>query len=171
MILIISLCKEKISEFEFVRPLEKLVGKCAVRNVRDVKENDIRDAKKIILSGTALADFEYLNHDFSWLKKTEKPVLGICAGMQVIAQAFDIPLEKKTTIGVKSVEVIKENKLAEGSFNAYFLHTLTGSGDFDVLATSEGVPCMIKHPKKEIYGCIFHPEVMNEQIIARFLER
>ena len=169
MTLIISLCKDKLSELEFVRPIELLVGECTVKHHSKVKTNDIKNANRIILTGTALADFEYLNGNFEWLKTTDKPVLGICAGMQIIAKQFGIPLKKKTTIGVRPVEVVKENKLCDATFNAYFLHTLTGTGNFETLAKSEGTPCMIKHPQKQIFGCIFHPEVMNEEIIREFV--
>jgi len=170
MILIIDTCKENLSEMEFVRPVALLVENHNVVHCTRVKQSDIDEAEKIIITGTALKDFEYLKHDFSWLLKTEKPVLGICAGMQIIAKTFGVPLEDFVTIGPRQVEVVAENKLATGKFNAYFLHTKTGTGDFQTLAVTEGKPCMIKHPKKEIYGCIFHPEVMNEEIIRRFLQ-
>ena len=168
MILIISTCKEKLSELEFVLPIQNIVGKSVVKSYEEITDKDISAAKKIILTGTALKDFEYLKHDFSWLKKVKVPVLGICAGMQIIAKELGIKLVDKTNIGVKQVQVVQENKLASGTFNAYFLHTKTGTGNFKALAVSDGVPCMIKHPEKEIYGCIFHPEVINEGIIRSF---
>ncbi len=170
MILIISTCKEELSEMEFVRPVALLVEDHMVKHCTKIKPDDIRKADKIIITGTALKDFDYLQCDFSWLLNLEKPVLGICAGMQVIAKAFGVELEDFVTIGPRQVEVVAENKLAEGTFNAYFLHTKTGTGSFLTLAATEGRPCMIKHPKKEIYGCIFHPEVMNEEIIRRFIK-
>ena len=169
MILIISTCKEELSEIEFVRPIAMLAEGHNVVHYSKIRPEDIKAAKKIIITGTALKDFDYLKGDFSWLKNYDKPVLGICAGMQIIAQAFGVPLEDYVTIGQQPVEVTAENKLAEGKFNAYFLHTKTGTGQFKTLATTNGKPCMIKHPEKEIYGCIFHPEVMNEDIVKRFV--
>jgi len=168
VILIISTCKEKLSELEFVRPIQ-LLTKGIVKHFKDVKEEDISKADKIIICGTALKDFEYLEGGFSWLSNIDKPVLGICSGMQIIAQTYGVPLEDFVAIGPRKVEVVKENKLAKGEFSAYFLHTKTGIGDFEVLAVTDSTPCMIKHPKKEIYGCIFHPEVMNESMIKEFI--
>ena len=167
--LIISTCKEKLSELEFVRPIQ-LLTKGKVKHYSEVSKDDVEKADKIIICGTALKDFDYLEGDFSWLKEYDKPVLGICAGMQIIATTFGVPLQEFEAIGPKKVTVVKENKLIEGEFNAYFLHTKTGIGDFQVLAETDGQACMIKHPERDIYGCIFHPEVMNEKLIMGFIQ-
>lgn len=167
MILIINTCKEELSEMEFVRPVALLVKNHVIKHFTKIKKEDLSSADKIIITGTALKDFDYLETDYSWMKNYNKPVLGICAGMQIIAKAFGLPFEEDTQIGPQKVEVVKENKLCTGEFKAYFLHTKTISG-FETLATSNGKPCVIKHPEKEIYGVIFHPEVMNEEIIKKF---
>lgn len=169
MTLIISACKDKLSELEFVLPIQKIVGECVVKHCSKVTDVDIAKAERIIIAGTALKDFDYLKHDWSWLKTVDKPVLGICAGMQVIAQAFGIPLEDFVTIGPRKVTVVKENALAEGEFEAYFLHTKTATTGFDVLATTDDKPRMVQVKGKRIYGCIFHPEVMNEGILKNFV--
>ena len=169
MILIISTCADKLSELEFVRPIAMLFEEHIIQHYSQVKQADIKAAEKIIIAGTALKDFEYLKGEFGWLSNTDKPVLGICSGMQLIAQAYGIELEEFVAIGPGPIEIIAENKLASGKFNAYFLHTKTGAGGFKTLATTNGRPCMIKHAEKEIYGCIFHPEVMNEDIIMNFV--
>lgn len=168
MILIVSMCKEKLSELEFVKPLTKFTG-YTLRHYSEIKKLDIARADKIIITGTALKDFDYLQGNFSWIKTCNKPILGICAGMQVIARAFNAQLEDFTTIGPRKVTVVKKNELVKGDFDAYFLHTKTASTGFDVLATTDGKPCMVKHPTKPIYCCIFHPEVMNENIISDFV--
>ncbi|HSU72364.1 MAG TPA: hypothetical protein VLJ21_00765 [Candidatus Binatia bacterium] len=169
MTLVISTCAEELSELEFVRPLTELLG-CKAKHYRSVTQKDLEKADCIVISGTALKDFAYLDADWSWLKTIDKPVLGICAGMQVIAKAFGISLKDHTVIGPRRVEVVAENSLIEGECEAYFLHTKTGIGHFRVLAKSEGTPCIIKHPEKEVYGVIFHPEVMNEEILEAFLQ-
>lgn len=168
MILIISTCREKLSELEFVKPIESIVKNCKIRHCRNLTPDDIKTADKIIITGTALKDFDYLKQDFSWLKEIKKPVLGICAGMQIIAKVFGFPLEDFMMIGKHPAEVAVENKLVNGDFFAYFLHTKTGFGNFKVLAESNEKPCLIRHPEKEIYACSFHPEVLNPEILERF---
>ncbi|VVB81979.1 Glutamine amidotransferase class-I [uncultured archaeon] len=169
MILIVNVCRDKLSEMEFVRPLAMLIKDHVIVHYSKVKLADRKSAEKIIIAGTALKDFDYLEGKFSWLKKTKRPVLGICAGAQVIGKEFGLKLEDFTLIGPQKVEVIKKNSLADGAFNAYFLNTKIVTG-CDTLATSNGKPCMFKIPEKEIYGCLFHPEVLNESIIGRFLK-
>ena len=170
MILVISTCEDKLSELEFVRPIELLAGTCVTKHCTSVTQKDIASADKIIITGTALKDFDYLQADWNWLKTTGKPVLGICAGMQVIAQAFGVQLEDFVTIGPRRVKVAKENLLVSGEFEAYFLHTKTAAKGFDVLATTDGKPCIVQIAGKHVYGCIFHPEVMNEGIIRNFVQ-
>ena len=170
MILIISTCREKLSELEFAVPVQNLIPESKVINYNAIKKKDILAADKIIITGTALKDFEYLNHNFSWLKKFRKPVLGICAGMQIIAKVFGAKLIDCKNIGVKKIKILKENQLAYADFNAYFLHTKTiQGGEFEVLATVDGAPAIIKHNQKNIYCCIFHPEVLNAEIIRNFV--
>ena len=169
MIVIISTCKEKLSELEFVEPLKKIVGNCIVVSYKKIDEKEILKADKIIISGTCLKDFDYLNCDFGWLKTYAKPVLGICAGMQIIAKEFGARLIDCASFGIKKVETICDNKICKGNFSAYFLHTKNAAEGFEILATANNRPVVIKHGEKEIYGCIFHPEVLNTEIIKNFV--
>ncbi len=169
MILIINVCRDKLSEMEFVRPLAMLAEDHVIVHYSKVKLADRKAAEKIIIAGTALKDVDYLDGKFSWLKKTKRPVLGICAGAQIIAKEFGLILEDFALIGPQKVEVVGKNILAEGIFNAYFLNTKIVNGCHP-LAVSNGKTCMFRIAEKEIYGCLFHPEVLNENIIQGFLK-
>ncbi|MEK6849916.1 MAG: gamma-glutamyl-gamma-aminobutyrate hydrolase family protein, partial [Nanoarchaeota archaeon] len=103
MKLVISTCADPLSESEFVAPIVKLVGECVVRKCNKVKPEDIAQADSIIITGTALADFVYLKQKWDWLKTFKKPVLGICAGMQVLALAHGGKLVNQERIGVHPV--------------------------------------------------------------------
>jgi len=178
-VLIINVCKEKLSYFEFVKPIENIVKKsglrCKVKNYLELKEKDLKEVDKIIICGTALKDFDYLNHikKFEWIKEINKPIFGICAGMQIISKIFALSLVKKTLIGKYKVKVIKKKKLINKNFYAYFLNSMAikTNKNFDILAKINRVPCLIKHKNKEIYACLFHPEVYNDEIILNFLNQ
>lgn len=178
MILIISTCLDKLSEFEFVEPLENILKKSQIRfftkSYLRIDYQDLDKAKKVIICGTALKDFNYLKNinKFNWLKEFKKPVLGICAGMQVIAKIWENRLIKKVRIGQFDVKLVQENNLmAKKEFKSYFLNSKTVKVNelFVVLAKSGNIECMIKHRYKEIYGCLFHPEVLNQEIIINFV--
>lgn len=170
MILIISTCREKLSDLEFVEPIKRMVEKFIVKRFDNVNQNDLKTADKVIICGTALKDFDYLEENWSWVESYDKPLLGICAGAQVMGKAYGLHLKDETSIGQQKVEAIKQNKLCDGEFNAYFLHTKNVEG-LETLATSNGKPCILKHPKKEHYAVIFHPEVMSKHIIINFLQK
>lgn len=177
MILIINVCLDKLSEFEFVKPVENILKKSGIRfftkHYFDLKKDELNNAEKIIICGTALKDFDYLENiaRFDWLKNYKKPILGICAGIQVIARVFDNDLIEKVKIGRLKVDVIQKNKLiSKKEFYSYFLNSkaIKIKKNFDILANSGKLNCMFKYKNKEIYGCLFHPEVLNPEIIINF---
>lgn len=179
MILIISTCKEKLSEEEFVRPIADIIGKKLGQKYRVLKYtliknvNDLKRYNKIIICGTALQDFEYLKHlkRFSLLKEIDQPVLGICSGAQIIGSVFGAKLVNCREIGIVSVKVIKKNSLFSENFEAYALHQLAlhKLSNFEILARSRKAVQAIKLKEKEIYGILFHPEVRKEEIIHKFI--
>ncbi len=166
-LLIINTCSNKLNEREFVLPFEN-------KNSRTNHYSKLKDlgwADKILITGTALADNEYLSelNKFNWLKKIDKPVLGICSGAQIIASVFGGNIIENREIGM--VEV-KGNLFGRKSFQAYSLHQngISKLGEFDVLAESKTSIHAIKHKHKEIYGVVFHPEVRNKWVIEKFTE-
>jgi GMP synthase-like glutamine amidotransferase len=163
---------------EFVMPIlaiaEKL-GNCTVKHYLEVSKLDLARCDKVIFSGTALRDNEFLSNSerFQWLKETEKPVLGICAGMEIIGMVFGAHLNRSLEIGMSSISSIKENPLFTGDFRAYSLHNVCveASDLFEVLALSTKCIQALKHKTKPIYGVLFHPEVRNQEIIQKFIEK
>jgi len=179
MILIINVCKDKLSELEFVRPVYKIVKRagqeCFIKHYSELFEEDINDADKIIICGTALQDFEYIKDigKFEWIKNCKKPLLGICSGMQIIGKVFGCELYEKEDMGQQDVKTTVQNDLAEEEeFYAYFLNTKTIKliKDFEILVRGKEVEAMVKHKSKRVWGCLFHPEVMNSEIITNFCE-
>lgn len=168
--------KDSLGYYEFVLPLSSVITPlegCRVRHYSEVSGEDLGECSKVVLSGTALKDNRTLSQTerFSWLLTVQKPVLGICAGMQTIALVFGNPLVKSIEIGMTKVTSCEDNYLFSGSFEAYSLHnySVAPSGRFEVLAESPLCIQAVKHVQKPIYGVLFHPEVRNKEILSRFI--
>lgn len=179
MILIVDMNWEKksIAQYEFVLPIVSIASeleKCRVKHYLEVNDNDINNCSKIILSGTALKDNATFSQikKFDWLQEVNKPILGICSGMQTIGVVFKCRLIKCLEIGMIKIETVKKNLLFSSIFKGYSLHnySLELSDDFEELAKSSQCIHAMKHKQKPIYGLLFHPEVRNVDIVKRFLE-
>jgi GMP synthase (glutamine-hydrolysing) len=169
--------KASLEYYEFVLPILEIVlpiEKCTVKHYSEVTQSNIRSCSTIILSGTALKDNATLDQPekFLWLKTVNKPVLGICAGMEAIGHIFGSDLTECLEIGMTPIVTLKQNTLFSGVFKAYSLHNycVKPSSAFEVLAESPKCPQAIKHKLKPIYGVLFHPEVRNAEILTRFLK-
>ncbi|RLF18033.1 MAG: hypothetical protein DRN06_02535 [Thermoprotei archaeon] len=177
MILVVSTCRFPLSEEEFVRPIVELIeekgGSYRVR--RYYEEIRFERYSKVIVCGTALRDFDYLNYveNFRGLAEYGGEVLGICAGYQILAVIYGNRLEEVEKIGVRRVEVVESNPLTvEREFYAYFLHVYAlreANERLEVLALQGDEIAMFRVSGKDFYGVSFHPEVLNRDIIERFI--
>ena len=179
MILIVDMNwkKDSLAFNEFVLPIFSVVRPLEEVRVKHFSEIDLSELKyytKIVLSGTALKDHATLKvvDKFNWIKTCDKPILGICAGMQTISLLFDEPLVKCLQIGMVEISTLKENPLFQGNFKAYVLtnFSVKQSQIFEVFAESKKCIQAIKHKQKNIYGVLFHPEVRNQEILKNFIQ-
>ena len=174
MILIVDMnFKGSLGFYEFVLPLCDIAEPVEYEVKHYLEVADVEKYEKIILSGTPLKDFGYLNdmNRFEWIRDCNIPILGICAGMQVIGLVFDSSLKLCREIGMTEVKTVKENPLFSSTFEAYELHTygISPSDNFEILAMSEKCVQGIRYKRKKIYGVLFHPEVRNKDIINQFI--
>jgi GMP synthase-like glutamine amidotransferase len=178
MILVVDMNwkKDSLAYSEFVAPIVAAIESleaCEVKHYSELCRVNFSSYNKVILSGTTLKDFATLNqhHLFNWVKTLNKPLLGICAGIETIAMVFNISLSSCLQVGMIEVTTTAANPLFEGDFKAYALHSLTiePSQTFVVLAKSPRCIEAVKHKDKPIYGMLFHPEVRNPEILQRFI--
>ena len=178
MILVVDMNwkKDSLGYYEFVLPILAVAEKqeqCSVKHYSELTSQDLEECSRVILSGTTLKDNATLAEPekFGWLKTAEKPVLGICAGMQTLGVVFGLVLPKCLEIGMKEMITLRDNPLFSGSFRAYSLHNFSvdASEDFEVLAESATCFQAVKHKKKPLFGVLFHPEVRNEGILKNFI--
>lgn len=172
-ILIIKTNKEKLHDLEFVNPIANLISeKTTIKHYSKFTKKDLEKADKIIITGTSLQDNEFFKEikSFEFLKTISKPVLGICAGMQIISLIFGAQKKGQTEIGFYK-ENFKQNFLGlNKEQEVYHLHNnyTTLPKKFQQF-TSSKIPQAIKHKQKEIYGVLFHPEVRNKEVIENFI--
>ncbi len=177
MMLIIDLCYEKdsLSNLEFVQPIKRICesyGKSAkILHFTELDNESIGHPEKIILCGTALKDNEFVHHKdkFEFLKDYKKPVLGICAGMQIIGLVFGASIINQKEIGMAQV-LAKDDIFKDRVISAYELHNhnITLPQGFTEIAYNDKGMQAIK--KDNIIGITFHPEVRNRDLILNFLK-
>lgn len=182
MILVVDLCYEldSLSIFEFVHPvadiLERSGAQLEIVHYREFAQESLEQYDRIILCGTALKDNDYAKRQdrFSWIEQHKGPMLGICAGMQVISAAFGGRIIPGPAIGLHRIEIIAETPLlgVPRQIEGYHLHRFGATLPEGFLLVA-GTPSIVEafiHPRKPIYGIGFHPEVRNRWILERFGE-
>lgn len=180
MILLVDICNEKLHYLEFVKPVEDILRTenldFFTKKYKEICDKDLVKADKIIICGTSLKDCDFSNSKnlkyFSWIKNFNKPLLGICGGMQVIGLTFGGKLKSKKEIGFYS-ENFKKNFLGIfGKQEVYHLHNnfvdFNNLKIFESYSENNRVVQAVKHTNKEIYGVLFHPEVRQKELIASF---
>ena len=176
MILIINICKERLHEFEFVKPVCDILLKNKinyyVKNYLKLNADDLRHADKIIICGTSLKDSDFINKVFlfKWIKNFNKPLLGICGGMHLLGLVFNGKIKEKTEIGYFFEDFKKLFLGLFGRKEVYHLHQKYvefDSNKFEICSGNK-IPQAVKHKNKELYGVLFHPEVRQKDLIKNF---
>ncbi len=173
---------ERLHYFEFVQPIEDILAKNGKQfktiHYKKLTQNDLDKSEKII---TSLKDFGYAKAEdkkyFGWLKFYKNPVLGICAGMQVLVEFHhgELREEKIPSIGLQKIEFVKEflGIRKNSKIQAYQLHqtSLEKAGNqFEICAvTNKNEIQAIKHKELPFYGVLFHPEVRNKGLVKEFI--
>lgn len=185
-ILIINLNQKnnELYKLEYINPIINIIkettlvkeNQIKIINYIDLKETTTNNYKKIIIAGTSLKEFEYLNHlnKFQWIKnlKENQSLIGICAGCQIIQKTYKGAETKSEEIGLFKPEIITETNIVKKQDlkEIYCLHQNSFSvpEEFITLAKTK-IPQIIKHKEKNIYGTLFHPEARNPQLITNFI--
>ena len=153
-----------------------------------VKYNEIspgilRKYDKIILSGGHAFDLLHRNNKYKkemeLIKKTNKPLLGICLGFQLICKTYGARLGnlKKYEHGLLRIRKKREDSLLKGINNNFWVfenhrHIVTKiSPKLISLAESKDGVETVKHAQKSIWGTQFHPEHFIRKSVGRKILR
>ena len=131
----------------------------------------------LILGGGPSVD--RAGHSIDYVNEMDCPILGICLGHQIIAEAYggEIGAAGIESYAKIKLEIIDENDILKGfgkTADVWASHkdeVIKPPENFKVLASSQicGVEAM-KHESKPIYGIQFHPEVHHTENGAKIFE-
>lgn len=173
-----SLCMKILIVDNGAKYIKKLVKLLSSYDVNLISRSELRDRfdegyDVIILSGGS--EYPIINHDKEYSKeiefilKTNKPVVGICLGFQLIVYAFGGKLEKLEGIadGILEIKVIDNDSIFQNKdmFLAKEHHKWSVTELPPVLVPLAISPTgyeAIRHAIKPIYGFQFHPESFTD---------
>ncbi len=175
MILLIQICNKRFHYLEFIKPIEDVLKRNNIKfesiHYKKVTEDIIHKAEKIIISGTSLKDNGFIKDidKFKWIKKFDKPILGICGGMHILGLIFNGELIKQQEIGLTFIDIKQEFLGYKEKIEVYELHNFYAiSNEFNIYGGSKYCPQAVKHKKNPFFGVLFHPEVRNKDLIVNF---
>lgn len=162
-------------------------------------EGEIIKADKVIFPGVGEASYAvrqlHLTNLFTVLRICKKPMLGICLGMQLMAESseegnvkclgifsgtsvkFDADKTKVPHMGWNDITFKKESKIFNEIKNGerfYFAHSyFLPENEFTTSVCNNGIDFASSMEKENFYGVQFHPEksgLAGLKIIKNFIE-
>lgn len=169
---------------EFVQPLEKILEEGGIPfQTIEYKESPAAVSDRyggFILSGSPRGDDIVAHHlpYFEWILSVQKPVLGICAGHHIMGRLYGAELLRGVEKEVGDFDIVldQQDPLFAGfprRFPVRQAHhdSVSLPREFVRLARSER--CRVeamKHRRRPLYSCQFHPEVSNPRMILNFVD-
>ena len=157
----------------YIGDIIKLFYGCDVIHFKNFNIDQVESYDYVILSGGPTPDptFENIKEEIEWIKKTEKPILGICLGIQIICAAFGGNMKRFE----KNRKLNENLKFVDIDYNMLYNHSYYFDQipqDF-VGEIKNNVVVWIKHKTKPILAFQGHPEVTEngEKIKEFFLTK
>jgi GMP synthase-like glutamine amidotransferase len=132
----------------------------------DLAHEDTEHVDCIILTGgkkSVLGHSWLYRKEIKLIKNSNKPVIGICLGFELIALAYGSRLHRrhKKVHGLRGITLRSDlfGKSEAKVYEAHRWYVKHVPNELEVLATSSKGVEIIRHKMKPIYGLQFHPEV------------
>lgn len=161
-----------------VKQIQSLNVHVEIVDESDIEFVNINDYKALIISGgpssVNLIDIE----KWSFLKSLNKPILGICFGMQLIAHLFNgcVKTLKSGQYGEELIKVINTDSLIETNMNnsqvwmSHFDEVITLNAEFKITSKANGVISSFSNEEKKIFAMQFHPEVSHTTLGLKMIK-
>jgi GMP synthase-like glutamine amidotransferase len=161
-----------------IEELKRLVDGEKVEVVEFGKINSInyKNFDLIILSGSSHFPILSLSHqelypqEIELILNSEKPILGVCLGFELIAYAFGATMNRLNfkELGIVKIRPTNNSPLFKDipSFEVYEAHRWTINEvpiGFDELARSKDGVEVFQHKNRKVFGFQFHPEMFVEK--------
>jgi len=143
-------------------------------NFGRISSENIENFDLIILSGGSqfpvFGNETLYKDEIDLIKKSTKPIIGICLGFELIGYAYGaelIEIEKKEN-GIINLRTARSNQIFKNlpNFYVYEAHRWAIKklpADLVELARSKDGIEVIKHRSRKLYGFQFHPEMVTEK--------
>lgn len=145
----------------------------------DIEKLADENIKGIILSGGPNSVYdEFAPHISKELYNLDKPILGICYGMQITQLLFEgkVSPSDKREYGKSTLTIAKQSPLTKGLptestvWMSHGDHVDELSKDFELFGTTPSCLAIAKHKEKDIYNLQFHPEVTHTTFGAEIIK-
>lgn len=146
-------------------------------------ETHIAQVQGIIISGSPIEWVDINPQDilekFTWLRETDKPVLGVCFGHQIIGQIFGGIFSHGVLIDCEEHIDLEHDELFEGIDSTFFQehHVEAVSVPEDFVCIGRSCSCAneaMRHKEKPIWSVQFHPEISGahgKKLLQNFCAR
>lgn len=155
----------------YISQVINLFNNCELLNYVDFDENIVDNYDFVVLSGGPIdiSGYNDIRQEKNWIKKTNKPIFGICLGFQILCLTYD------KNINYKNFE---KNRRIDQDFNfngfSYKMH-YDHSYYFDQIpsgfkgAIEDNILTYIIHEKKPVIAFQGHPEMTdNGHLLKKF---
>ncbi|MFP4402511.1 MAG: hypothetical protein ACLFPL_04755 [Candidatus Nanoarchaeia archaeon] len=197
-VLVISTCKYKLHEEEFVKPVTYILKNESIEyntihisKLSELCEREICAYSHIIFCGTALKDFTYFQYNITatlnTIHKLNISTFTICAGAQIICKYYNLSLQEQLHIAVLQTLCLNSSSQLgiekDSTQQVYAIHSYNISlNEVEkaklTLPNSSIIPILSNISRQDDIELLeidnfvvtfFHPEIKNKELIINWL--